>query len=78
MTDEKYDEFFLSLMKRTFEMRKQSGVKRSDFIQLLLELKEKGSVTLDAKDLEQDEKEVLEALKAQPASFKLGLSSIYP
>lgn len=72
LLDRDVEDFFMSLMKQSFEMRKK-GYKRNDFIQLLLELKEKGSVEVDTKDLEQDEKESLQSLQSQPSTTKLGL-----
>lgn len=74
--DKEVEDFFFSITKDSFEIRRKSGIKRNDFIQLLLELKEMGTVQVDAKDLEQDERECLESLQSQEPMTKLGL--LYP
>lgn len=49
-------EFFRTLVKDMMEKRKKSNVIRKDFIQLLIELKEKGSISVDAE--EEDDKDL--------------------
>ncbi|XP_059491241.1 probable cytochrome P450 6a13 [Neocloeon triangulifer] len=46
-------EFFLKLTKDMVEKRKKEGIVRRDFLQLLMELKDKGSVAIDADDEDQ-------------------------
>jgi hypothetical protein len=43
--------FFRKLVKDVMEMRKSSGTTRRDFMQLLIELKEKGKIAIDKDDL---------------------------
>nr|BAN21142.1 cytochromeP450 [Riptortus pedestris] len=52
---EDIDDFFTNLFLDVLEHRRKSGVARKDFIQLLLQLKEKGAVTVDTKEIEQNE-----------------------
>jgi len=42
--------FFRKLVKDVMEMRKKTNTVRRDFIQLLMELKEKGSIALEEDD----------------------------
>jgi cytochrome P450 family 6 len=49
--DAKVTNFFRKLVKDVMEMRKTSGTTRRDFMQLLIELKEKGKIALDKDDL---------------------------
>jgi len=53
------NDFFIDVTKKCIEQRKSGGEKRNDFLQLLLQLKETGSVDVDPKD--KDEREALEA-----------------
>lgn len=71
--DETLENFFFDLTKESLDLRKSGVIKRNDFMQLLLELKEKGSVAVDNRDLEQEEKESLESFHTQPPAAKLGL-----
>jgi len=48
------EEFFFSVTKQAFEHQTKIGEKRNDFVQLLLQLKEKGSVEMDPKDTEDE------------------------
>ena len=57
-------EFFRALVKDMMEKRKQSKTVRKDFIQLLVELKEKGSISIDA---EEEEDKHLENAEMQSA-----------
>jgi hypothetical protein len=57
-------EFFRALVKDMMEKRKQSKTVRKDFIQLLVELKEKGSISIDA---EEEEDKHLESAEMQSA-----------
>lgn len=50
--DKETTEFFRKLVKDMMEMRKKSNTPRKDFLQLLLELKEKGSIAADDDDEE--------------------------
>jgi len=49
--DAKVTNFFRKLVKDVMEMRKSSGTTRRDFMQLLIELKEKGKIAIDKDDL---------------------------
>jgi hypothetical protein len=49
--DAKVTNFFRKLVKDVMEMRKSSGTTRRDFMQLLIELKEKGKISIDKDDL---------------------------
>ncbi|KAL1116659.1 hypothetical protein AAG570_005131 [Ranatra chinensis] len=64
--------FFYSLVRQTFEHRKKTGEKRNDFVELLLQLREKGSIETDPKDyMEDGEKEELEATKEEVTKIEL-------
>jgi len=52
-------DFFIGVVKETMDFRKQNNVKRNDFMQLLLQLKEQGYV----KDIDNPEKDVLDVGK---------------
>jgi len=49
------EKFFFELTRDSLEQRAKSNFKRNDFIQLLLELKQKGSVSVDIKDKDEVE-----------------------
>lgn len=57
-------EFFRALVKDMMEKRKKSKTIRKDFIQLLIELQEKGSISVDA---EEEKDEHLENAEMQSA-----------
>ncbi|XP_023176908.2 cytochrome P450 6a2-like [Drosophila hydei] len=40
-------QFFMSLVKETIALREKENIKRNDFMQMLIELKQKGSFTMD-------------------------------
>lgn len=46
-------EFFINAVKETMDFRKANNVERNDFMQLLIELKEKGKIL----DVDKDERE---------------------
>jgi len=57
--DKDLNDFFISIVKQAFEHRKKTGYYRKDFVQLLLEIKEKGSVNINPEDYDaNDIKEV--------------------
>jgi cytochrome P450 family 6 len=49
------NDFFFSVVRETFEERLRTGQKRNDFLQLLLQLREKGSVDMDPREEDEDE-----------------------
>lgn len=51
LIDTNVTNFFRKLVKDVMEMRKSSGTSRRDFMQLLIELKEKGKIAIDKDDL---------------------------
>lgn len=51
MVTKEVENFFTSAVKETIQFRKQNGVKRNDFVQLLIQLKERGKVDEDHEDL---------------------------
>jgi hypothetical protein len=53
------NDFFYSMVRGTFEERLRTGVKRNDFIQLLLQLREKGSVDIDPREEDDEDDEAL-------------------
>jgi cytochrome P450 family 6 len=73
MDDKVVSDFFSNLMSQTFEYRKRTGEKRNDFVDLLLQLKEKGSVDYDIADQEELESEISESDNTE--SIKLGNNS---
>jgi hypothetical protein len=55
---EKYEtNFFRKLVKDVMEMRKSTGTTRKDFMQLLIELKEKGEIAVEKEDLHEVKEE---------------------
>jgi len=56
-------EFFRALVKDMMEKRKQSKITRKDFLQLLIELKEKGSISMDAEEEVDKNAEIQSALR---------------
>jgi hypothetical protein len=56
-------EFFRALVKDMMEKRKQSKITRKDFLQLLIELKEKGSISMDAEEELDKNAEIQSALR---------------
>uniref|UniRef100_T1I4Z9 Uncharacterized protein n=1 Tax=Rhodnius prolixus TaxID=13249 RepID=T1I4Z9_RHOPR len=50
LIDPEISEFFCTLTKETLNQRKESGITRNDFLQLLLQLKEKGYVEYEANE----------------------------
>jgi hypothetical protein len=56
------EEFFFNLMRKTFRERSKEGApKRRDFVDLLLQLREKGRVELDSRDNLDQELKLIEA-----------------
>ncbi|KAL1116661.1 hypothetical protein AAG570_005133 [Ranatra chinensis] len=53
--------FLTSVIQQTFRHRQSTGSKRNDFVQLLLELKEKGEIQIEAKDYQEFTDELLTA-----------------
>lgn len=51
MVTKEVENFFTSAVKETIQFRKQNSVKRNDFVQLLIQLKERGKVDEDHEDL---------------------------
>ncbi|CAH1395678.1 unnamed protein product [Nezara viridula] len=51
----KINDFFLATTNKILHLRRSTGVVRKDFVQLLLELKEKGTVEIDTTEIEKDE-----------------------
>ncbi|XP_066904869.1 probable cytochrome P450 6a14 [Halyomorpha halys] len=51
------ENFFCSTISSVLETRRKTGLKRRDFVQLLLQLKEKEVVEIDTNDVDQDEQE---------------------
>ncbi|CAH1395673.1 unnamed protein product [Nezara viridula] len=51
----KINNFFLTTTKNILHLRRSTGVVRKDFVQLLLELKEKGTVNIDSTEIEKEE-----------------------
>nr|XP_024216020.1 probable cytochrome P450 6a13 isoform X1 [Halyomorpha halys]XP_024216021.1 probable cytochrome P450 6a13 isoform X1 [Halyomorpha halys] len=51
----KIQNYFLTTTKNILQQRRSTGIVRKDFIQLLLELKEKGMVELSSKNVEKSE-----------------------
>ncbi|XP_030080916.1 cytochrome P450 6a2-like [Drosophila hydei] len=47
MIPEDVHQFFMSLVKETLAIREKENIKRNDFMQMLIELKQKGSFTMD-------------------------------
>ena len=62
-------DFFSSVVSQTFEHRKKTGERREDFLQLLLNLKEKGEV--DVANDERDEEDEVEASYVQRTDTSL-------
>ncbi|XP_059478275.1 probable cytochrome P450 6a14 isoform X2 [Neocloeon triangulifer] len=58
LIDKEATNFFRKLVKDVMDMRKASGSSRKDFMQLLIELKEKGQVATDEADLHEIKGEV--------------------
>jgi uncharacterized protein YfeS len=69
-------EFFRALVKDMMEKRKQSKVNRKDFLQLLIELKEKGSISMDAEEEEDKNAEIQSALRNTSTYSKNYLSKL--
>lgn len=46
--------FFLSTTENILHQRRSTGMVRKDFVQLLLELKERGEVEIDSKEIEKN------------------------
>ncbi|XP_059478273.1 probable cytochrome P450 6a14 isoform X1 [Neocloeon triangulifer] len=63
-------EFFKKLSKSLVEQRKTSKMQRKDFLQLLVELQEKGSVAIDADDEDQHQAEQ-EMQNSSASTFKM-------
>ncbi|CAH1395677.1 unnamed protein product [Nezara viridula] len=69
----KINNFFLTTTKNILHHRRSTGVVRKDFVQLLLELKEKGTVEIDTTEIEKDEtykespNEKIETLRIYPS-----------
>lgn len=62
--DNDVEEFFLSMIKQTVDYREKNKVKRNDFMQLLLQLKNDGYCAVDANDKDNiDHGEVLDKTK---------------
>jgi len=64
------DQFFHNLVNQAFEHRLKTGFSRKDFVQLLLELREKGTVEVAAKEWEEE----TERPEDLPEGFKLDLT----
>jgi len=51
--------FFRKLVRDVMELRKTTGTTRKDFMQLLIELKEKGKIAVDKDDLHEVKDEAI-------------------
>ncbi|CAH1392177.1 unnamed protein product [Nezara viridula] len=54
------EKYFCSTVSNVLEHRRKTGIKRRDFVQLLLQLKEKEVVEIDVNDLDEEENEIQE------------------
>lgn len=52
ITDPEVEEFVYSVVKQTIEYREKNGIERNDFMQLLIQLKDKGYVSVDKDDID--------------------------
>lgn len=66
ITDPEVEEFVYSVVKQTIEYREKNNVERNDFMQLLIQLKDKGYVSVDKDDKATDK---VDQDKTQKLSF---------
>ncbi|CAB3380246.1 Hypothetical predicted protein [Cloeon dipterum] len=69
-------DFFCNLLKEMMDSRKKTGQTRKDFLQLMVELKEKGSVTSDNAEDEKESKKLSGFEDSQPTQGKFDFSDV--
>jgi cytochrome P450 family 6 len=67
-------EFFMKIVKEVVEYREKNGIKRNDFMDLLLHLKNDESVGEDGRNNRQSERFSIEEIAAQAFVFFLAVS----
>lgn len=68
-TNPEVEEFFLSIIKQTVEYREKNNVERNDFMQLLMQLKNQGYVSVDKEENAEQELKKLNFLEMAAQAF---------